>query len=199
LHTIALHPEIQKSVKITLRNRTGESRRHQPPPRCSHPGLWEGERTPTYLSQDLVQGLQNELHKTALGTARWGLFSELAAVGGQSRDMRSKHSAACNHLCCKHSLCSPQAILCSLPTSLGSSHGHRGHAYPRGKPEEALCSRLGESAGPRGFTPSRRPDSTLPRYYSITGQLRLEGTLDGHLVHVLQGKEGKNRNNPTDV
>ena len=127
---------------------------------------------------------------------RWELLVgaflvNLRLLGDQRRDMRSKDSAACRHPYCKHSLCSSQVIFFSLPVLLGSCEGHRSHAYSKRRPEEALCSSLWDSGGPHGFIPSRRPDSTLPRYYSITGQLRLEGTLGGHLVHILQGKEGK--------
>lgn len=129
---------------------------------------------------------------------RWELLVgaflvNLRLLGDKRRDMRSKHSAACKHSYCKHSLCSSQVISFSPPILLGSCQGHRSHAYSKWRPEEVLCSCLWDSGGPHGFTSSRRPDSTFPRYYSITGQLGLEGTLGGHLVYVLQGKKGKSQ------
>lgn len=91
-----------------------------PSPSFSCLELWEGEQPTTDLSQDLVQGLQNELHEAALGAARRGLLGELAAVGDQRGEEQELQPAST-----LHSLCSSQLLLSSLPSpgKLSGTHG----------------------------------------------------------------------------
>lgn len=149
---------------------------------CSYRELRE-EGTSTHLSQDLVQGLQNELHEAALGAARWGLFGELAAVGGYKERYEEQELLQTRPLLSPGHLLPPN-------TPPGSIHGHGSRMCSKKKPEQALLPLMGFKRTTWIHT-KQEPHSTIHRYYSITGQLRPEGTLGGHLAHVLQGKEEK--------
>lgn len=113
---------------------------------CSYRELRE-EGTSTHLSQDLVQGLQNELHEAALGAACWGLFGELAAVGGYKERYEEQELLQTRPLLSPGHLLPPN-------TPLGSIHGHGSRMCSK-KSQSRLCSRLWDSKEPRGFTPSR--------------------------------------------
>lgn len=80
----------------------------------------------TYLSQDLVQGFQNELHEAALGTAHRGLFRELAAVGDQRGEEQELQPAS---IPTESLLLPPSPLLPPIP--LGSCQGHMGQAYSK--------------------------------------------------------------------